>query len=242
MSYAPGSEFGNAVTIEGEHRHAAAIEPRVGSAIAACQTFLVVRILSVLLFVSLLPARLPSVVLTLDATHAVKLPLGGLDRGTVLVLVAAISMVELDLVYRLADLRRIARFGVLLIESFAIVLTTIALAYGADLAALPLVTAVGATCVLLLNQVRWAFRLQPRQRALTGHRQGGTFAGYAAPSLDCPRTPQRVGYQVRRSEDGKPQTPPSTSPPAEVRNDFHVPTRSVNAAAGWPSVSPRPRG
>jgi hypothetical protein len=242
MSYAPGSECGNVVTLEGGHRQAAGIERRVGTAIAACQTFLVVRILSVLLFVSLLPARLPSVVLTLDSTHAVQLPLGGLDRGTVLVVVAAVSVVELDLVYRLADRRRVARFGVLLIETWAIVLTTIALAYGASLAALPLVTAAGATCVLLLNQVRWAFRLQPRQRILTGHRQGGTFAGYAAPSLDCPRTPQHVGYQVRRYDGGKPQAPPSVPPPAVRRNDYHLPTRSVNATSGWPAGSPRPRG
>lgn len=242
MSYAPGSECGNVVTLEGGHRQAADIERRVGTAVAACQTFLVVRILSVLLFVSLLPARLPSVVLTLDSTHAVRLPLGGLDRGTVLVAVAAVSVVELDLVYRLADRRRVARFGVLLIEACAIVLTTIALAYGASLAALPLVAAAGATCVLLLNQVRWAFRLQPRQRTLAGHRQGGTFAGYAAPALDCPRTPQHVGYQVRRPEGWKPQAPPSAPPPAEMRNDYHVPSRSVNAASGWPSGSSRPRG
>jgi hypothetical protein len=242
MTYAPGSEFGNTATIEGGHRQAAAIERRVGTAIAACQTFLVVRILSVILFVSLLPAQLPSVVLTLDTAHAVRLPLGGLDRGTVLIVVAAVSMVELDLVYRLADRRRVARFGVLLIESCAIVLTTIALAYGASLAVLPLVTAIGATSVLLLNQVRWAFRLTLRQRALTGRRQGGTFAGYAAPSLDCPRTPQRVGYQARRHEDGRPQPLPSIPPAAEARNDYHVPSRSVNAASGWPSGSPRRRG
>ena len=242
MSYAPGSECGNVVTLEGGHRQAADIERRVGTAIAACQTFLVVRILSVLLLVSLLPARLPSVVLTLDSTHAVQLPLGGLNSGTVLLVVAAVSVVELALVYRLAARRRIARYGVLLIEACAIVLTTIALAYGASLAALPLVAAAGATCVLLLNQVRWAFRLQPRRRTLPGHRQGGTFAGYAAPSLDCPRTPQHVGYQVRRHEDWKPQAAPSVPPPAERRNDFHVPSRSVNATSGWPSGSSRPRG
>lgn len=240
MSFAPGSEFGNSVTVESGHRYTEAIERRVGTAIAACQTFLVVRILSALLLVSLLPARLPSVVLTLDATHAVRLPLGGLDRGTVLVLVAAVSMVELDLVYRLADRRRVARLGVLLIKSCAIVLTTIALAYGASLAALPLVTAVGATSVLLLNQVRWAFRLQPRLRALTGHRQGGTYAGYAAPSLDCPRTPQRIGYQTRR-EDGTPQTPLSTLPEAVGPNDHHILSPSVNAASGWPTGSARRR-
>src|ERR1039458_8560171 len=191
MTYAPGSEFGNTATIEGGHRQAAAIERRVGTAIAACQTFLVVRILSVILFVSLLPAQLPSVVLTLDTAHAVRLPLGGLDRGTVLIVVAAVSMVGLGL------------------------------AYGASLAVLPLVTAIGATSVLLLNQVRWAFRLTLRQRVLTGRRQGGTFAGYAAPSLDCPRTPQRVGYQARRHEDGRPQPLPSTPPPAQARYGHH---------------------
>src|ERR1035437_6318063 len=242
MSYVPGSDFGSAVTIESGQRRAAALDRRVAAAIAACQTFLVVRILSVILFVSLLPARLPSVILSLDATHAVRLPLGGLDRGSVLIVVAAASMGELDLVYRLADRRRVARYGVLLPESFAIVLTTIALAYGASLAVLPLVTAIGATSVLLLNQVRWAFRLTLRQRVLTGRRQGGTFAGYAAPSLDCPRTPQRVGYQARRHEDGRPQPLPSTPPPAEARNDYHVPSRSVNAASGWPSGSPHRRG
>jgi len=241
MTYAPGSELGSAVTLEGGHRQAAAIERRVGTAIAACQTFLVVRILSVLLFVSLLPAHLPAVVLTLDATHTLPLPLGGVSRGTVLIVVAAISMVELDLVYRLADRRRVARFGVLLIESLAIVFTTVALAYGANLAALPLVTAVGATCVLLLNQVRWAFRLQPRQRDLTGRRQGGTFAGYAAPPLDSPRMPQRVGYQVRRREDWEADPAPRT-PPAPARNDRYRPSRSAYSNSGWPSGSPPPRG
>jgi hypothetical protein len=238
MSYAPGFEFGNAVTIEGGHGPAAAIGRRVGTAIAACQTFLVVRILSVLLGVSLLPAHLPSVVLSFDATHAVMLPLGGVNRGTVLIVVAAVSMVELDLVYRLADRRRVARFGVLLIESCAIVITTIALAYGANLAGLPLVASIGATGILLLNQVRWAFRLQPRRRALTGRRQGGTFAGYGAPSLDTLRTPQHVGYQVQR----RTQAPPSPPPPTEEHGDHPAPARSVHADSGWPSGSARPRG
>ena len=241
MSYVPGSDFGSAVTIESGQRRAAALDRRVAAAIAACQTFLVVRILSVILFVSLLPARLPSVILSLDATHAVRLPLGGLDRGSVLIVVAAVSMVELDLVYRLADRRRVARYGVLLTESFAIVLTTIALAYGASLAVLPLVTSVGAAGVLLLNQVRWAFRLQSRQRGLTGRRQGGTFAGYAAPSLDSPRAPQLVGYQARRYEDWNPGVPVSGPPPAEVQNDLYAPSRSATDASGWPSGSARHR-
>ncbi len=242
MTYVPGSDFGSVVPIEGGHGHAAAIDRRVAAAIAAGQTFLVVRILSVLLLVSLLPARLPSVILSIDATHAVKLPLGGLDRGSVLIVVAAVSMMELDLVYRLADRRRLARFGILLIESCAIVLTTIALAYGASLAALPLVTSVGATGVLLLNQVRWAFRLQPRLRELAGRRQGGTFAGYAAPSLDTPRTPQRVGYQVRRYDAWSTPPPvPAASPAVEV-SDHYRPSRSAHATSGWPSVAPPPRG
>jgi hypothetical protein len=239
MTYVPGSDFGSPLPIEGRLGHAAAVDRRVAAAIAACQTFLVVRILSVLLFVSLLPARLPSVVLSLDATHAVRLPLGGLDRGSVLVLVAGVSMVELYLVYRLADRRRIARFGVLVIESLAIVLTTIALAYGANLAVLPLVTSVGAVGILLLNQVRWAFRLQPRLRDLAGHRQGGTFAGYAAPPLDTPWTRQRVGYEVKRSDEW---TPPADTPPAALRGEHYTPSRSTHATSGWPSVSTRPRG
>ena len=204
------------------------------AAIAACQTFLVVRILSVLLGVSLLPARLPAVELRLDATHAVILPLAGLNRGMVLLAVGLVSAVELYLVYRLADRVRLARFGVLLIESLAIVLTTIALAFGAGFALLPLVTAVGATCLLLLNQVRWAFLLQPKQRDLTGYRQGGTFAGYAAPSLETPKAPQRVGYVARRSEGAERLVADTSGEPQVPRTDQAAPSRPADSPPGSP--------
>jgi len=238
MTYVPGSMFGEAATLGGGHRRAAAIDARVRAAIAACQTFLVVRILSVLLGVSLLPARLPAVELRLDATHAVILPLAGLNRGMVLLAVGLVSAVELYLVYRLADRVRLARFGVLLIESLAIVLTTIALAFGAGFALLPLVTAVGATCLLLLNQVRWAFLLQPKQRDLTGYRQGGTFAGYAAPSLETPKAPQRVGYVARRSEETGPVAGDASGGPQVLRTDHAAPSRPADSPSGstlaWP--------
>jgi len=216
MTYVPGSELGDAVS-SGRAGGAATTDGRVAGAILASQTLLVVRILSVLVCVSLLPARLPSVTLRLDSSHTFLLPLAGFDPGVVLLLVAAVSALELYLVYRLADRVRLARFGVLLIESCAIVATTIALAFGASLASLPLAASVGATCLLLLNRVRWAFLLQPRASNLTGHRQGGTFAGYAAPSLDSPKPAQTVGYQVRRRESYPPDHPslarPSAVPP-----------------------------
>ncbi len=133
----------------------------------------------------------------LDSAHVAVLPVSGLNRDSILLAVAALSAVELYLVYRLADRWRIARFGVLFVESFAIVITAGALALGSDLAALPLTTSVVATCLLLLNQVRWSFRLQPR-RDLTGHRRGSVFAGYAPLPLDSPKVSQSVGYTVPR--------------------------------------------
>ena len=213
MTYVPGSELGDAVS-SGRAGTAATTDGRVAGAILASQTFLVVRILSVLVCVSLLPAHLPSVALRLDSAHTFVLPLAGFDPGAVLLLVAAVSALELYLVYRLADRVRLARFGVLLIESCAIVATTTALAFGASLAILPLVASVGATCLLLLNRVRWAFLLQPRVSNLTGHRQGGTFAGYAAPSLDSPKPAQTVGYQARRRETYPAESSSVTRPSA----------------------------
>ena len=245
MTYVPGMKLVDAASAGRGHQRAVAIDARVGAAIAACQVFLVVRILSVLLGVSLLPLRLPAIVFRLDTTHGVALPLSGLDRGSVLLVVAAASAVELYLVYRLADRLRLARFSVLLIESCAIVITTIALAFGAGFAILPLVTSVGATCLLLLNQVRWAFRLQPTQRSLTGRRQGGTFAGYAAPSLEAPKAPQPVGYKARRGEDREPQASTPNGGPAATGSDHTVPSPSANASSrsplAWPVGSPRPR-
>ena len=117
MTYVPGLQFGEASAAGGGYRHAAAIERRVDAALGTCQTLLVVRILSVLLGVSMLPLQLPTLVFRLDATHAAILPLNGINRGTVLLVVAAVSAVELYLVYRLADRVRRARFGVLLIAS-----------------------------------------------------------------------------------------------------------------------------
>ena len=115
MTYAPGSALGEGGG-GGGNRRAAAVERRVGAAIAGCQTFLVVRILSVLLGVGLLPSRLPTLTFRFDATHALVLPLNGVDRGSVLLLVGVASAVELYLVYRLADRDRLARFMVVLLE------------------------------------------------------------------------------------------------------------------------------
>ena len=226
----PGS-FGEAATFGTGHQRSADIDARVGAAIAASQTFLVVRILSVLLGVSMLPVRLPAVELRLDATHAVVLPFAGFNRGAVLLVVVLVSALELYLVYRLADRVPMARFTVLLIESLAIVLTTIALAMGAGFALLPLVTAVGATCLLLLNQVRWAFRLRPQRRALTGYRQGGTFAGYAAPSLDVPKAPQPIGYVAQQAGSPRGGATPLPAPP---RRDMATPARPAGGSSGYP--------
>ena len=45
--------------------------------------------------------------------------------------------------------------------------------------------------------------LPSTRRNLTGRRQsGGTFAGYAAPGLEFPKTPQRVSYVTRREGQG----------------------------------------
>ena len=244
MTHVPGLEFGEASAGGGGYRRAAAIERRVDAAIGTCQTLLVVRILSVLLGVSLLPLRLPTVVLRLDPTHAVVLPLNGINRGMVLLVVAAVSAVELYLVSRLADRVRRARFGVLLIESCAIVLTTIAVAFGAEFATLPLVTAVGATSLLLLNQVRWAFVLPSTRRNLTGRRQsGGTFAGYAAPGLEFPKTPQRVGYVTRREGQGGVDAAAPRGEIAALRSDRAAPPRPESTRPGsplsWPTGSHR---
>jgi hypothetical protein len=244
MTYVPGLEFGEASAGGGAYRHAAAIERRVDAALGTCQTLLVVRILSVLLGVSLLPLRLPTVVFRLDPTHEVILPLNGINRGMVLLVVAAVSALELYLVYRLADRVRRARAGVLLIESCAIVLTTIAVAFGAEFAALPLVTAVGATSLLLLNQVRWAFVLPPKRRNLTGRRQtGGTYAGYAAPGLEFPKTPQRVGYVTRRDGQGGADAAAPRGEIAAVRPDRAAAPRSEStrlaSPLAWPTGSHR---
>ena len=151
--------------------------------------------ISVLLAIGLLPPVLPSIFVRLDSAHVAVLPVSGLNRDSILLAVAALSAVELYLVYRLADRWRIARFGVLFVEFLAIVIAG-ALALGSDLAALPLTTSVVATCLLLLNQVRWSFRLQPRRDL--GHRRGSVFAGYAPLPLDSPKVSQSVGYTVPR--------------------------------------------
>jgi hypothetical protein len=202
MSYVPSLEMATApAPFMADNSPGATRDRRVAGAVATSQAFLVVRIVSVLLGIGLLPPVLPSIFLRLDATHVAVLPVGGLQRDVILLAVALLSAVELYLVYRLADLWRTARFGILLIESFAIVTMASALSLGAGLAALPLTMSVGATCLLLLNQVRWAFRLQ-RKRNLTGHRRGGVFAGYAAPPLDAPKAPQQIGYSVPRLPRG----------------------------------------
>lgn len=246
MTYVPGLQFGEASAAGGGYRHAAAIERRVDAALGTCQTLLVVRILSVLLGVSMLPLQLPTLVFRLDTTHAAILPLNGINRGTVLLVVAAVSAVELYLVYRLADRVRRARFGVLLIKSCAIVLTTIAVAFGAEFAALPLVTAVGATSLLLLNQVRWAFVLPSKRRNLTGRRQsGGTFAGYAAPGLDIPKTPQPVGYVTRQDGQGGADAAAPRGQIAVMRPERAAAPRAEGSRSGsalaWPAGSHRNR-
>jgi uncharacterized protein YqgC (DUF456 family) len=195
MSYVPRLEMATAPAAAVDHTPAADRERRIRGAIGTCQALLVIRIVSVLLAIGLLPPVLPSIFVRLDAAHVAVLPVSGLNRDAILLVVAALSAVELYLVYRLADRWRIARFGVLFVESFAIVITAGALALGSGFAALPLTTSVVATCLLLLNQVRWAFRLQPR-RDLTGHRRGGVFAGYAPAPLDAPKAAQAVGYTV----------------------------------------------
>lgn len=193
MTYLAGSEIGGTAAIA----RAAATQRRVRAAIATSQTFLVIRIMSVLLLVSFLPPHLPTLTLRLIAGSAVTVPLDGVSGGTALLVIAAISAIELYLVYRLADGVRVARQAVLAIESLAILATASALAVGAGVAALPLTTSVGATGLLLLNQVRWSFRLRPADRgSLTGRRRGGVFAGYAGSPLDSPKRPQSIEYSA----------------------------------------------
>lgn len=177
---------------------AAAMERRVRTAVTVAQALLVLRIMSVLMAVSFLPAHLPSITLGLDAHHTVTLPLGGLSGGELLLLAAAVSALELYLVYRLADRAPRARGGVLAIESIVILTSATALAVGAAIALLPLAASIVACTLLLRNQVRYAFKLRAQSRTLTGRRQGGVFAGYAAPGLDAPKLPQRVGYSAGR--------------------------------------------
>jgi hypothetical protein len=242
MTYVPGSKLADTAETGGGSHSAAAIEGRVAAAIAACQTFLVVRILSVLLAVGLLPLRLPNVTFRLDAAHAVVLPLGGLNRGVVLFVVGLVSAVELYLVYRLAERDRVARFLVLVIESCAIVIATVGLALGASFALLPLAASVGATCLLLLNQVRWAFRLRPQQRSLSGRRQGGTFAGYAPLSLETPKARQRIEYRVRGGAEEVPEEVPTGGAAVAARIDGAVPPRAPGGPGAWPATPSRPGG
>ena len=180
---------------------ARAHERRIRTAVATSQTLLVIRILSVLLSVPLLPQPLPTVTLRLDPAHSLTVNLTGVSLGMVLLISTLVSGLEMYQVARLADRVRYARFGVLAIEALAILVTAGALALGASLAALPLAAAVGATCLLLRNQVRWAFRLQMRG-ALTGRRQGGVYQGYAAGPLGGGKAPQDVGYSVTRPRTG----------------------------------------
>jgi uncharacterized membrane protein len=196
MTYLSGSQLRGPLD---QPALAATKERRVRAAIAVSQALLVLRIMTVLMAVSFLPAKLPSITIGLDASHTVTLPLAGLSGGLLLLLAAVVSSFELYLVYRLADRARSARVGILAIESIAILACATALAVGAAIAALPLVASIVACTLLLRNQVRWAFRLQGERRSLTGRRQGGVFAGYAAPGLDAPKLPQRVGYSSGRS-------------------------------------------
>jgi hypothetical protein len=196
MTYVAGSQLRSS-----NARPAAVVEGRVRAAIAVAQALLVLRIMSVLVAVSFLPAQLPSLSIGLDATHRLTLPLTGFNAGMLLLIAAAVSSVELYLVYRLAERIRAARAGVLAVESIAILASATALAVGAATAALPLVASIVACTLLLRNQVRWAFRLQGQKRRLTGRRQGGVFSGYAAPGLEAPKAPQRVGYSVGRSQE-----------------------------------------
>jgi hypothetical protein len=177
------------------------VERRVRAAVTASQMLLVVRILSLLLIVPLLPDPLPTISFHLGSSHLLTVPLGWLSSGSLFLVIALISTVELYLVARLADRLALARSGVLFVESLAIVATAGALALGATLAVLPLAAAVGSTSLLLRNEIRWAFILRPRQADLPGRRQGGVYVGYAGAPLDVPKPPQAVGYSASRLDD-----------------------------------------
>ncbi len=124
--------------------------------------------------------------------------------------------------------------------------TTVALALGAGFALLPLIAGVCATCLLLLNQVRWAFLLQPQQRILTGRRQGGTFPGYAAPSLETPKPRQRIEYQTRGGDEDPLEPAPTGGAAVAARIERALAPRAPGGPSGasgsWPATPTRPGG
>ena len=182
MTYVPGLQFGEASAAGGGYRHAAAIERRVDAALGTCQTLLVVRILSVLLGVSMLPLQLPTLVFRLDTTHAAILP-STASTGAPSCWWSRPSPRSSSTSSTGSPTGCAGRGSACSSSSScAIVLTTIAVAFGAEFAALPLVTAVGATSLLLLNQVRWAFVL-PSKRA--------TSPGAARAAAPSPATRHR---------------------------------------------------
>ena len=179
------------------HESASRNSSWITEVLAICQGLLVVRILSLLLFASLLPLTLPTIGIHLDNTHQLNLPLSGMDRDVVVLIIGIAAALELYLVHRLADRNRWARLGVLAFEPLVIIAATVALSLGAAVAAIPLALSVSAVCLLLLNRVRSAYRLEPhRDRLLTGHRRGGIFPGYAPLPPGALKPAQTVGYSV----------------------------------------------
>lgn len=172
------------------YRH---LEQWVRRAVATAQFLVVVRSMVTLIVIGLLPAYLPFMTVDVSSGNHLNLPLSGAARDSVLLGAAALSALELFFAYRLRARMEYARAGVIAIESVIAIICGIALILGADLAILPLIISVIACSLLLLNQVRWAFRLRPDNRRLVGHR-ANAYAGYAPPPPDRPKEPQQVGY------------------------------------------------
>jgi hypothetical protein len=165
--------------------------------VAAAQALVLVRAIATLIVIGFLPVYLPAISVDVSNGTHVALPLSGAARDGVLMGAAALAAIELYLAYRLRSRRQYARVGVIAVEAVVAVTCASALVLGADLATIPLVLAVTAISLLMLNQVRWSFRLRPATKRLTG-RRANVYAGYAPPAPDQPKDRQPVGYEKGR--------------------------------------------
>lgn len=172
------------------------LDRRVRHAVAATQGLVLIRAIATLVVIGFLPAYLPFITIDVSTGTHLTLPLSGAARDGVLLGAAALAAFELLLAYQLKARRQFARVGVIAVESLLGVICGTALILGADLAVLPLVLSAAAISLLMVNQVRWSFRLRPSRR-LTG-RRANVYAGYAPQAPDKPKERQAVGYARNR--------------------------------------------
>jgi hypothetical protein len=196
MSYTPalsGYFAEHALTLADDRPDALQrMDSRVRHAVAATQAVVLIRALATLVVIGFLPAYLPFISIDVSTGTHMALPLSGAARDAVLLGAAALAAFELLLAFHLKGRRQFARVGVIAVECILAAMCGTAFILGADLAVLPLVLSAVAVSLLMLNQVRWSFRLRPSQR-LTG-RRSNVYAGYAPGAPDAPKERQAVGY------------------------------------------------